>query len=80
MPVALVLERLSIAPRNCSMTRKPIAAAVVGTILIVVCDDGSVWELDPSGDWVERRPIPGTTADLAPARLEDEPPEATVEG
>ena len=62
------------------MTRKPIAAAVVGTILIVVCDDGSVWELDPSGDWVERRPIPGTPADLAPARLEDEPPEATVEG
>ena len=62
------------------MTRKPIAATVVGTILIVVCDDGSVWELDPSGDWVERRPIPGTTADLAPARLETEPPEAAAEG
>jgi hypothetical protein len=62
------------------MTRKPIAATVVGTILIIVCDDGSVWELDPSGHWVERRPIPGTTADLTPARLETEPPEATAEG
>jgi hypothetical protein len=38
------------------------AAAVVGTLLMVVCDDGSVYELDPNGSWVERRPIPGTQA------------------
>ena len=44
------------------MPRKPVAAAVLGTFLIVVCDDGSVWELDPNGEWIERRPIPGTAA------------------
>jgi hypothetical protein len=38
------------------------AAAVVGTLLMVVCDDGAVYELDPNGSWVERRPIPGTPA------------------
>jgi len=35
---------------------------VLGTVLVVVCDDGSVWELDPGGPWMERRPIPGTLA------------------
>ena len=44
------------------MARKPVAAVVVGTLLVVVCDDGSVHEFDPNGAWVERRPIPGTQA------------------
>jgi len=43
-------------------TRTPVSAVVLGTVLVVVCDDGSVWELDPGGPWVERRPIPGTLA------------------
>lgn len=44
------------------MPRKPVAATVVGTLLVVVCDDGSVWELDPNGRWLERAPVPGTEA------------------
>ena len=44
------------------MARKPMAAAVVGTLLMVVCDDGSVYEMDPNGAWIERRPVPGTPA------------------
>jgi hypothetical protein len=44
------------------MARKPVAATVVGTLLIVVCDDGSVYEFDPNGMWIERSPIPGTPA------------------
>lgn len=40
--------------------RKPISSAVLGGMLIVICDDGSVWELDPSNGWVAREPIPGT--------------------
>ena len=38
------------------------AAAVVGNLLMVVCDDGAVYELDPNGAWTERVPIPGTPA------------------
>ena len=34
------------------MARKPVAATVVGTLLIVVCDDGSVYEFDPNGTWI----------------------------
>ncbi len=44
------------------MARKPVAAAVVSSLLLVVCDDGAVYEMDPDGSWVERRPIPGTPA------------------
>jgi hypothetical protein len=55
------------------MPRKPVAAAVLGTLLIVVCDDGSVWELDPNGQWIARSPIPGTSADAAGARAEGWP-------
>ena len=47
------------------MPRKPVASAVLGTLLVVVCDDGSVWEFDPNGQWIERSPIPGTEADEA---------------
>lgn len=44
------------------MARKPVGLAVLGTLLIVVCDDGAVYELDPNGAWIERRPVPGTAA------------------
>lgn len=58
--------------------RKPVAAAVLRTVLMVVCDDGSLWELDPDGRWIERRPIPGTPADQLPWRADAaEPIEAT---
>lgn len=53
------------------MMRRPVSAAVLGTILFVVCDDGSVWEMDPDGPWVERRPVPGSSADVVlPPTLE----------
>lgn len=52
------------------MPRKPISVAVLGNLLIVVCDDGSVWELEPNGGWIPRRPVPGTEA--AAAADEDE--------
>lgn len=55
------------------MARKPMAAAVVGTLLIVVCDDGSVHELDPNGSWVERPPVPGTAAAHADEIRRQEP-------
>ena len=56
------------------MPRKPVACAVLRTLLVVVCDDGSVWELDPNGQWIERSAIPGTEADVAAQakRWEDE--------
>lgn len=44
------------------MIRKPVSTAVLGGILVVVCDDGSLWEYDPNGRWCEREPIPGTAA------------------
>ena len=46
------------------MIRRPVTSAVLGSILLVVCDDGSVWELDPGDRWVERLPVPGTCADV----------------
>jgi hypothetical protein len=55
------------------MARKPMAAAVVGNFLMVVCDDGSVYELDPNGAWVERNPIPGTPASHADEIRRQEP-------
>jgi hypothetical protein len=55
------------------MARKPVAAAVVGSLLMVVCDDGSVYELDPDGAWVERRPVPGTAAAHADEIRRQEP-------
>ncbi len=48
--------------------RTPVSAAVVGGMLIVICDDGSVWELDPSNEWTEREPIPGTRQAMPEAR------------
>lgn len=44
------------------MIRKPVSTAVLGGILVVICDDGSLWEYDPNGKWCEREPIPGTAA------------------
>ncbi|HEX6053247.1 MAG TPA: hypothetical protein VFZ21_28460 [Gemmatimonadaceae bacterium] len=55
------------------MARKPVAATVVGTLLIVVCDDGSVYEFDPNGMWIERKPIPGTAAAHADEIRRQEP-------
>ena len=59
------------------MTRKPVTSAVVGTLLVVVCDDGSVWEFDPNGRWVERTPVPGTEAAAAAAAA---PPDDAAAG
>jgi hypothetical protein len=56
-----------------TLARKPLAAAVVGTLLMVVCDDGSVYEMDPNGAWVERRPVPGTPAAHADEIRRQEP-------
>jgi hypothetical protein len=50
------------------MSRTPVSATVLGGFLIVVCDDGSVWEMDPDGRWTARRPIPGTPADESRSR------------
>jgi hypothetical protein len=55
------------------MARKPAAVAVLGTILIVVCDDGAVYELDPDGSWIERRSVPGTPAAHADEIRNQEP-------
>ena len=55
------------------MARKPVGATVVGTLLIVVCDDGAVYEFDPNGTWVERRPVPGTAAAHADEIRRQEP-------
>lgn len=55
------------------MARKPVSAAVLGGILLVVCEDGSLWELDPDGAWVERRPVPGTPAAHADEIRRQEP-------
>lgn len=55
------------------MSRKPVGVTVVGTLLVVVCDDGAVFELDPNGAWLERRPIPGTTAAHADEIRRQEP-------
>jgi hypothetical protein len=55
------------------MARKPTAAAVVGNFLMVVCDDGAVYELDPNGMWIERNPIPGTPASHADEIRRQEP-------
>lgn len=55
------------------MARKPVAVTVVGTLLVVVCDDGAVYELDPNGAWLERRPIPGTAAAHADEIRRQEP-------
>lgn len=54
------------------MPRTPVSATVLGGFLIVVCDDGSVWEMDPDGRWTARRPIPGTPADEVRRRDERE--------
>jgi hypothetical protein len=49
------------------MARKPVAAMMVeearrdSSSILVVCDDGSVWvSTDLTGDWQERKPVPGT--------------------
>jgi hypothetical protein len=55
------------------MQRKPVTATVLGAILVVVCDDGSVWELDPDFHWVERQPIPGTAAAMVAPQLVELP-------
>lgn len=48
-------------------TRRPVSAVTKGDLIIVVCDDGSVWSLKDvtaSERWTERRPIPGSEADV----------------
>ena len=55
------------------MARKPVAAAVVANLMVVVCDDGAVYELDPNGAWVERASIPGTPAAHADEIRRQEP-------
>ena len=55
------------------MARKPMAATVVGSLLIVVCDDGAVFELDPNGAWLERASVPGTPAAHADEIRRQEP-------
>jgi len=49
------------------MARKPVAAMMVEEArrdfdsILVVCDDGSAWvSNDLTGDWQERKPVPGT--------------------
>jgi hypothetical protein len=49
------------------MARKPVAAMMVEEArrdfhsILVVCDDGSAWvSTDLTGDWQERKPVPGT--------------------
>jgi hypothetical protein len=63
----------TIRPEATTMARKPVAAAVVGSLLLVVCDDGSVFELDPNGAWIERVPVPGTAAAHADEIRRQEP-------
>ncbi len=55
------------------MARKPTAAVVIAGLLVVVCDDGAVFELDPDGAWVDRRPVPGTPAAHADEIRRQEP-------
>ena len=55
------------------MARKPMAAAVVGSLLLVVCDDGSVCELAPTGAGAPRAPVPGTPAAHADEIRRQEP-------
>lgn len=55
------------------MARKPTAAVVIAGLLVVVCDDGAIFELDPSGAWVDRRPVPGTPAAHADEIRRQEP-------
>lgn len=55
------------------MVRKPVSAVYTGSAVVVVCDDGSVWDAgdwtrihkhkDHQVDWVSATPIPGTDAD-----------------
>ncbi len=47
--------------------RRPVAVVTKGELIIVVCDDGSVWSLSDvtsSERWAERKPIPGSEADV----------------
>ncbi len=46
------------------MIRKPVSSSVLGGLLLVICDDGSLWEYDPDGQWREREPIPGTAESM----------------
>jgi hypothetical protein len=49
------------------MDRRPVGVAAHNDNLVVVCDDGTVWEYvnhsDPRKAWKDREPIPGTIAD-----------------
>jgi hypothetical protein len=45
----------------------------MSSVLMVVCDDGAVYELDPKGTWVERAPVPGTPASHADEIRRQEP-------
>ena len=46
------------------MARRPVSVCAVDSRLVVVCDDGSVFESHPNtGVWAEWNPIPGSEAD-----------------
>ena len=47
-------------------TRRPVAALTKGDLIIVVCDDGSIWsssDVTSEEPWTEHRPIPGSQAE-----------------
>ncbi|MCG6989389.1 MAG: hypothetical protein LJF06_14595 [Gemmatimonadetes bacterium] len=58
--------------------RKPVAAVAKGAILMVVCDDGTVWytrTLGRNEEWIEAQRIPGTE----PPRPGDSPADSAPE-
>jgi hypothetical protein len=50
--------------------RKPVSVMREGETLLVVCDDGAVWERGPSG-WREAAPLPGSRSDAVHRFQED---------
>jgi hypothetical protein len=45
-----------------SNLRKPMSVIQEGDTLLVVCDDGAVWQRGPEG-WYESAPLPGSRSD-----------------
>ncbi len=50
--------------------RRPVSVMREGETLLVVCDDGAVWERGPSG-WREAAPLPGSRSDAVRRFQED---------
>ena len=43
--------------------KKPVGVAIHGSVIVVVCNDGSVWySAHPTHDWQAGRPVPGSAA------------------